>query len=87
MIAAVFTRGSIGQDQSVITSLSTDLLIASVKEWDICPKRVKETIILQKSQISQSLKAKGRQDLGENMTRGFVLAAEVSILIMMVLHN
>jgi hypothetical protein len=88
MIAVVITCGSIGQDQSVRTSLSTDLLVTSMKpEWDVCPQRVKAAIISQKTQIHQSLKVKGCQDLVENMTQEFVPVAEVSILIMVVLHN
>jgi hypothetical protein len=80
MIAAVFTRGPIGQDQTVRISRSSDLIIASVKGLDVCRQSVKVTAILQKSQINQP-QVKGRQDLVEATTREFVRVTEVSILI------
>ena len=47
MIAAVFTRGSVEQDQAVRTSLSSNLIIASMKgSWEVCRQKV--MIILQK---------------------------------------
>ena len=82
MIAAVFTRGSIGQDRTVRTGLSSDLIIASVKGRDVCRRRVKVTIISQKPQINQPLKVKGCQDFVEDTTREFVwIAMVLSVLI------
>ena len=60
MIAAVFTHGSIGQ--RVRTSLSRDLIVASVKGLDVSRQKVKVIIISQKSLINQPHK-------GEGMTR------------------
>ena len=57
MIAAVFTCGSIGQ--RVRTSLSSDLIVASVKGLDVSRRKVKVTIISQESPINQPHEGEG----------------------------